>query len=365
MEQSKINLFLEYLISRNTKEAVDKTDVKLIEAQRELEVLEQNKEIISQRVPNIEEHVKTLDKIINLSKAYGSINSAKSWAKSAVISLCPDIELSLKEIRAQQSSGYTVERETRNKVKDNGNGSTAELLEKRYGLHHAWCSGRAIDSRVPEVPGSNAGRKAGIALVHDNPDITDLSDPNRPTKIAERWSELYDNEWTDAFEEEVRSRKVDEKEVIKDLLEVVKLAYQFCTEKAAGEIKSAEAVDHFRKTEARTKIHRLQKVFLKDSKAKLVKHGPTAKSKEFINKCVELCWWMCIQERPVYICSIDDGENADFYRAYTKSGSQLDYIVWPALKLYKGDPLSYSGVETNLKLYKDGPLLYRGVAQFK
>ncbi|XP_052281643.1 uncharacterized protein LOC127879079 isoform X3 [Dreissena polymorpha] len=340
MEQSKINLFLEYLISRNTKEAVDKTDVKLIEAQRELEVLEQNKEIISQRVPNIEEHVKTLDKIINLSKAYGSINSAKSWAKSAVISLCPDIELSLKEIRAQQSSGYTVERETRNKVKDNGNGSTAELLEK--------------------------SRKAGIALVHDNPDITDLSDPNRPTKIAERWSELYDNEWTDAFEEEVRSRKVDEKEVIKDLLEVVKLAYQFCTEKAAGEIKkSAEAVDHFRKTEARTKIHRLQKVFLKDSKAKLVKHGPTAKSKEFINKCVELCWWMCIQERPVYICSIDDGENADFYRAYTKSGSQLDYIVWPALKLYKGDPLSYSGVETNLKLYKDGPLLYRGVAQFK
>ena len=34
----------------------------------------------------------------------------------------------------------------------------------------------------------------------DIPNITDLSDPSRPTKIAEKMSELYENEWTDAFE---------------------------------------------------------------------------------------------------------------------------------------------------------------------
>jgi hypothetical protein len=27
-----------------------------------------------------------------------------------------------------------------------------------------------------------------------------LSDPNRPTKLGEVYSELYDNQWTDAFE---------------------------------------------------------------------------------------------------------------------------------------------------------------------
>jgi hypothetical protein len=41
---------------------------------------------------------------------------------------------------------------------------------------------------------------AGNKLVENNPAITDLSDPNRPTKLAEYFSELYDNEWTDAFE---------------------------------------------------------------------------------------------------------------------------------------------------------------------
>ena len=54
----------------------------------------------------------------------------------------------------------------------------------------------------------------------NNPDIADLSDPNRPTKIAEKFSELYDNEWTEAFEElSKKSRK--EEECIEILLVVV------------------------------------------------------------------------------------------------------------------------------------------------
>jgi len=36
--------------------------------------------------------------------------------------------------------------------------------------------------------------------VHKNPNIVDLSDKNRPTKLAEVFGEIYDNEWTDAFE---------------------------------------------------------------------------------------------------------------------------------------------------------------------
>jgi len=36
--------------------------------------------------------------------------------------------------------------------------------------------------------------------VFQNPNIVDLSDKHRPTKLAEVFSEIYDNEWTDAFE---------------------------------------------------------------------------------------------------------------------------------------------------------------------
>lgn len=37
-------------------------------------------------------------------------------------------------------------------------------------------------------------------LTAGNPAIADLSDKNRPTKLAEFYTELYDNEWTDALE---------------------------------------------------------------------------------------------------------------------------------------------------------------------
>ena len=41
---------------------------------------------------------------------------------------------------------------------------------------------------------------AGDKLRENNPNIADLSDQNRPTKLAEMFSELYDNVWTDAYE---------------------------------------------------------------------------------------------------------------------------------------------------------------------
>ena len=41
----------------------------------------------------------------------------------------------------------------------------------------------------------------GTNLTYNNPNIADLSDEKRPTKLAEEFSELYDNEWIDAFEE--------------------------------------------------------------------------------------------------------------------------------------------------------------------
>lgn len=48
-------------------------------------------------------------------------------------------------------------------------------------------------------------------LKNNNPAIVDLSDGNRPSKLAERFSELYDNEWTDVVEvlevEDDRGRK--------------------------------------------------------------------------------------------------------------------------------------------------------------
>ena len=60
---------------------------------------------------------------------------------------------------------------------------------------------------------------ASRKLRDNNPNITDLSDQNRPTKLAEKMSELYDNQWTDAFDE-LEHTKMKETEIIRILLQI-------------------------------------------------------------------------------------------------------------------------------------------------
>ncbi|KAH3842751.1 hypothetical protein DPMN_116255 [Dreissena polymorpha] len=80
---------------------------------------------------------------------------------------------------------------------------------------------------------SRLSRKMSNALTENNTQITDLSDSNRPSKLGEKHSELYDNEWTDAFEELVKKYETDES-AIKTLLAILKDVHTFC------EVKSAE-----------------------------------------------------------------------------------------------------------------------------
>ena len=67
---------------------------------------------------------------------------------------------------------------------------------------------------------------------------------------------------------------------------------------------------------------------------------------KFFKTCIQLCWMMNIQDPRVHMVTKDD--STQMYRAYTRSGDVIDYVVWPSLLLYE-----------------DGPLLYKGVAQLK
>lgn len=61
--------------------------------------------------------------------------------------------------------------------------------------------------------------------MHNNPNIADLSDKNRPTKIGERFEQLFDNEWSDAHE--ILKSTISEREIYIILIEVVKVIYLF------------------------------------------------------------------------------------------------------------------------------------------
>ena len=50
---------------------------------------------------------------------------------------------------------------------------------------------------------------------------------NPPTKLLERYSELYDNEWTDAYEECTVAWNMDEETCVKTMLDLLKVCYIF------------------------------------------------------------------------------------------------------------------------------------------
>ncbi|XP_065930932.1 calponin homology domain-containing protein DDB_G0272472 isoform X2 [Magallana gigas] len=71
---------------------------------------------------------------------------------------------------------------------------------------------------------------AGSKLTSNNPDIADLNDDNRPTKLAEKFSQLYDDAWTDSMEELTGGElRLDDRAAIGFLLRIVMTAYNFCS----------------------------------------------------------------------------------------------------------------------------------------
>ena len=70
-------------------------------------------------------------------------------------------------------------------------------------------------------------------------------------------------------------------------------------------------------------------------------------SSTFYEKCIELCWYMVIQDPAMYLDEdISPGTVIDknAYREFTKKGEKVEYVVWPALYLHKDGPLLYKGV---------------------
>ena len=72
---------------------------------------------------------------------------------------------------------------------------------------------------------------------------------------------------------------------------------------------------------------------------------------DFVKRCTEVCWIMALQDPP-----LDFKDDSAFYapfskdefKAYTKFGQYIDYIVWPPLLLHKGGPLLAKGVAQGL-----------------
>ena len=59
----------------------------------------------------------------------------------------------------------------------------------------------------------------------NNPDRADLGDPNKAMKLGQKFSSLYDDEWTDHFQIFTEKYKMKDEEAIQQLLHILMVKY--------------------------------------------------------------------------------------------------------------------------------------------
>ena len=72
----------------------------------------------------------------------------------------------------------------------------------------------------------------------------------------------------------------------------------------------------------------------------------------YVHECFQICWLMSIQDPPVVLGSQpQSGSRFDtsLYKAYTSSGTTLEFLVWPAMFLYEGGNILSKGVAQGRK----------------
>nr|XP_022320321.1 uncharacterized protein LOC111122731 isoform X2 [Crassostrea virginica] len=225
-----------------------------------------------------------------------------------------------------------------------------------------------------EILLTRLSRMAGARLRDGNPFITDLGDSNRPDKLAERFSELYDNEWSDVIEKmpvnESEEHKVD------ILLNILKNIYTNCQEISKEQLQNlkmfgivledvkVKTSDFNTGSSLERKAKEMQllcgTLSLDRVKMKILSAEKFAsKYREqyencdvYITRCIEICWLMNMQEVPMHLdfaCQRGDPFRHDLYKPFTKSGNVCGYLVWPLLSLHKDGPIMKKGVIQPLK----------------
>ncbi|XP_061163881.1 uncharacterized protein LOC133173019 [Saccostrea echinata] len=219
-------------------------------------------------------------------------------------------------------------------------------------------------TRLSEISGSR--------LTDGNVQFTDLNTQNRPTKIAERFQELYNDEWMAALDVLPQDDPLSEKKSISTLLYIIQSSFEFCENESremTRRLTSAvfgDGKDNIQlNDESKRLIQQLQK-----STADLMTPGVAQKFcqsldidenfehplpesvKTFAAECAKITWCMVVQSPPMRIvCGGSHGKKFDrnMFSEYTQQGEVLDFVVWPAVLIENGGALLSKGVVQPLK----------------
>ncbi|XP_053399565.1 uncharacterized protein LOC123557239 [Mercenaria mercenaria] len=229
---------------------------------------------------------------------------------------------------------------------------------------------------------------AGRKMVDNNPDIADLSDPFRPTQLAEKFREIYDEEWTHAFEE-LDMVSHDESKIIDVISGLIKEIEKFCSYTSTQQISAMEKscteeivnpkvaiqkhqgslkgktpsemnssqmdtinkmIRDLRKSMGALSVRPLIQIFdekwMKPMRQDKKLPSTSKDTDKFVEKAFEIIWLMKIQNPPMeFKWQIRDEKfDRERFTFYTKRGDKVGQTVWPAVLLHEDGPLMSKGI---------------------
>lgn len=203
--------------------------------------------------------------------------------------------------------------------------------------------------------------------LHENQEYIEFSDETHPSNMAERYQQLYENEWMDAFTEQTVAHGIEEQQAIQMLLNILTIVFQHCQKLASSQLENVEKIIRDFNTTAESlegkefisylKAQRRMKYSYNVESIKMTLDSqlqtflpavePKFATKSYITAVIDFCWLVNLQDPPCTISwDLRTGEpfQTDKYRVYKHSGKQVDYIVWPVMYSHQGGVVLLKGV---------------------
>nr|XP_022320662.1 uncharacterized protein LOC111122918 [Crassostrea virginica]XP_022320663.1 uncharacterized protein LOC111122918 [Crassostrea virginica] len=212
-------------------------------------------------------------------------------------------------------------------------------------------------------------------------DDTTLS---KALKITKRFKDFRDKEYARAYQEMSLWNQGKDNEIMYNLMRIVRYAYPYCQTAAYGQLldltttsavpllqpiklpylensptreqrlmlssKGMKYVKGLRQEVASMSVPQLCKKFKETTIEKDFRWDHTklpAVLSDYIDKCIEILWLMCVQDPPMCLTWPTEGDriNLDKYEVYSESGKYVSMCVWPAVLLQdRGKVLSKGSV---------------------
>ncbi|XP_076070132.1 uncharacterized protein LOC143041881 [Mytilus galloprovincialis] len=370
----------------NLDEKIKDLQAQILQCKQQNRKIAEENHIFCKERDELKNRVKSMEKLFNekenefsrMSAAVANINKSVAEKQKQIIVIQEDRDNKKHAIHELQSQLKQMQKTVLDLQRMNAQ-QKGLIQNQEEIISTVRCEKDELQTRLSSV--------AGEKLTKGNPSITDLGDPNRPMKISEKYGELYDNEWTDAMDnnkavKECYKELADsgiEEIIIHHLHRLLKCCYKECLAKADEQIQtlgkafaetmcltfdSEEEILSLPVCKEASMFRRAKSVdfakLLFENKMlcrnvmddwnynyKNEKVMQLLMTSSFFEKCVYICWSMAIQDPVMYLDEDVQAEtqiDKNTYKEFVKSGNTVAFVVWPALFLHKDGPLLYKGV---------------------